>query len=162
MKTWNECVSEAKVLVRNIKTDRLKIARLAILASELPGSNMTISRFGKDIGVSPQTLSKWVDSYRAYRLRHPVKEPEAQDYKGASKAAAEAKEAKKAAAGPKTAPSAGRPVIHISIKTASFLRDVNNLKDRLKVKGEAKAIEQKVRNELIIKLKEIVSILEKA
>lgn len=163
MSTWNQYVSEAKVHIQNIKSERLKVARLAILASKLPGTDMSTARFAKEIGVEAQSLQKWIRAYDEYRLKHPVKEPEAADFKPANKAATE-----KHAAGIAAKREAGEPVkgktpnvIHISVKSKSFLADVNKLKDRLKLKGEVKAIEEGVRKELIVKLREVISLLER-
>ncbi len=159
MKTWNDCVLEAKDLIRNMKSDRLKVARLALLATKLPGTDMTVARFAKEISVETVTLKKWIAAYEEYRIKHPVKEPEEKDYKPAAKSAKEKQDAEKAT---KPKSNAGRPVVHITIKSKSFLNDVNNLKERLKLKGEAKAMDKGVRTELIVKLREIADLLEKA
>lgn len=160
MSNWNNYVSQAKTLIEAIKANRLQIGRLAILATELPGNDMTMTRFATEIGITVQTLSKWVAAYKAYRKKHPLKEPEPKDYKPAAKAAATAAAERKAANPLPT--KTGRPKIAITIKSKSFLDEVNRMKERFKVKAEVKALDDGVRKELIVKLREIATLLEKA
>lgn len=158
---WNGYVQEAKVLISGIKSNKLKVARLALLATKLQGTDMTVARFAREIGMTTSALNKWIEAYSEYRKKHPVKEPEPKDYKPAAKSA---QEAKKASSGVVTPVFSDRPKakIHISIKTKDFLSQVNRLKERLKDKAEVKAMDDKVRKELIIKLREVASLLEKA
>lgn len=158
---WNGYVQEAKVLINGIKSNKLKVARLALLATKLQGNDMTVARFAREIGTNTTTLNKWIAAYNEYRKKHPVKEPEPKDYKSSAKSA---QETKRVSSGVMTPVFADKPKakIHISIKTKDFLAQVNNLKERLKDKAEIKAMDDKVRKELIIKLREVAMLLEKA
>ncbi len=158
MKSWSECVLEAKALVRRMKSDRLQIARLAVIATSNPSSSTTMRLFAEAIDVNPKTLAAWVTAYEQYRIKHPVKEPEPKDYAPAAKAVVAARAERRAAA--PIQETRGRPVAPIDSKARSFLSDVNRLKERLKLKGEVKGIDTGVRNELVVKLKEVIKLLE--
>lgn len=65
---WNNAVEQAKTLVGQMKTTRLKIAEIALSVCEVQyGGNWrafarihTVKNFAKDIDVHPKTLHQWI------------------------------------------------------------------------------------------------------
>lgn len=75
--TWEEAISEAKILVNHKNGHQLKIAELAFSVCEIVygGYNdptlYTVKKFAKEIGVHEKTLSNWMGIYKGVVVKLP-------------------------------------------------------------------------------------------
>jgi len=155
--SYESAVAECRELVKGIKTNRLKIAEISLRPevikigkTELTFDAKSASKFAKDIGVTASTLLAWQGAYRKYREKHPRKEPKVEDFKPAVKAFKERPDVER----PRAAPIETR-------KAKDLLRSIESMRRFIRSDvGCVSRIDAGVRRETIIKLREILSVLE--
>lgn len=161
-KSWEQAVAEAKILVDGIKKNRLKIAELAVEVCDGQHGNQhsqrtgpTITQFATEIGVDRTTLVSWIGALEKYRVKHPKKEPTVQDFKVAIKEFADRPDHER------KNKFVTKSIHRESRKFKALLSEVQTFKNFLAEKPDIGSVDLKLRNELIIKLKEIASTIER-
>lgn len=159
--TWEQAVVEAKKLLRNIRTNKLLIAEIALQVCDLRGVNQnsilegpSLREFSRQLKINHATLGNWIGAYRKFREKNPKKSPTISDFKEAAKSFADRpKEERK---------SAFTPILQIPVRNFdSLLSRVESSRKIVNSGHDLSAVPLGTRKELIIKLREVANALER-